>query len=535
MSFWPRTFGAAWLVCLLTLAGCGRPEPPASLVTVNGPDPETLDPALASGIEDLRVISGLFEGLARNDPVTAAPIPGLAERWDISPDGCVYTFHLRDKLFWTAGKPITAQDVVYSWRRVLDPQTASEYAGQLYYVKNGEDYNSGRIKDPKLVGVHALDDRTVRVELNSPTAFFLDLCTFQTLCVVPRYFIEQHGEDWMRSPEMPTSGPYLLDCWRLNDKIRLRKNPWYWDAANTKSDTIDFLPIGSPNTALNLYETGQADVIWERDLLPNELLDVLSKRPDFHSFPILGTYFIRCNVTRPPFNDARVRKALALTIDKQRLVEKFLRGGEPVASHLVPDGTAHYQPISGLGYDPALGRRLLAEAGYPGGQGFPAVSYLYDASSGGGDVNQKVAVEFQQMWQKELGLRVELKQMEKRVYLVAQNHLDYDLSRSTWVGDYNDPNTFLDLFRSDNGNNRTGWKNARYDGLMRKANRETDLAGRAALLQQAESILVRDESPIIPIYFYVGLVYYNGDRVKGIHTNILDAHPLNDIWKEPGR
>ncbi len=261
------------------------------------------------------------------------------------------------------------------------------------------------------------------------------------------------------------------------------------------------------------------------------MLDVLANRPDFHSFPALGSYFIRCNVTRPPFNDARVRKAFALVIDKPRLVEKILHGGEPVASHLVPDGTAHYLPVSGLGYNPALGRKLLAEAGYPDGKNFPPVSYLFDAASGGGMVNQKIGVELQQMWQSQLGVRVELRQMEKRVYLVAQNNLDYDLSRSTWIGDYDDPNTFLDLFRSDNGNNRTGWKNARYDALMIQANAETDLTRRAATLQQAESILVNDEAPILPLYFYVGLMYYNGDRIKGIYTNILDTHPFNDIWR----
>src|ERR1022692_1820907 len=190
MSILPRAPGAspaarrlrlAWVTALLALPACPRSEPPSAFININRPTPETLDPALATGIEDLRVTAALFEGLARNDPVTAAPIPGLAARWEISSNGCVYTFHLRDNLFWTAGEPITAQDVVYSWRRALDPQTASEYAGQLFYVKNAEDYNSGKIKDPSLVGVRALDARTVQVELNQPTAFFLDLCTFQTL------------------------------------------------------------------------------------------------------------------------------------------------------------------------------------------------------------------------------------------------------------------------------------------------------------------------------------------------------------------
>jgi oligopeptide transport system substrate-binding protein len=520
---------------LLTLAACTRPEPPADIVMINGPDPETLDPALATGIEDLRVTSGLFEGLARNDPITGAPIPGLAERWDISTNGCVYTFHLRTNLFWRAGEKITAPDVVYSWLRALDPQTASEYAGQLFYIKNAEDYNSGKIKDPTLVAVHALDPYTLQVELNQPTAFFLDLCAFQTLCVVPRLMIEKYGESWMRARPLPTSGPYLLDFWRVNDRIRLRKNPFYWDAANTKSDILDFLSLSAPNTALNLYETGQADLIWDRNNLPNELLDILSKRPDFHSFHYLGTYFLRYNTTKPPFSDPRVRKALALTVDKQRLVDKFLLGGETVATHLVPDGTAHYEPVNGLGYDPAHARQLLAEAGFPGGKGFPPFDLLFDAAGGTGSIHQKFGVEIQQMWKEQLGVHLELKQMEKRAYLVAQSRLDYDLSRSSWIGDYDDPNTFLDLFRSNNGNNRTGWKNARYDELMRQANLQRDLAKRAALLQQAERILVVDELPIIPVYFYVGTTYYDGNKIKGIHTNMLDCHPLNDIWKVKDR
>jgi len=520
------------LISLLLVAGCSD-GPKPDLVIINGPDPETLDPALATGLEDLRVAAALFEGLARNDPVTARPIPGLAESWEMSPDGCTYTFHLRDHLMWSPGDPITAGDVVYSWLRALDPQTASEYAGQLFYLTNGEAYNSGKIKDPGQVGVQALDARTVRVTLNQPTAFFLDLCTFQTLSVVPRKVIEKYREDWLRARPLPTSGPYLLDDWRLNDKIRLVKNPYYWDATNTRSAVIDCLSIGTPNTALNLYQTGGADIIWDRDNIPSELLDLLSQRPDYHTFPFLGTYFLRCNTTRPPFNDARVRKALALTIDKRRLVEKFLRGGEPVADHLVPDGTANYEAPSGLGYDPELARRLLAEAGYPGGRNFPHFSYLFDGASGAGRIHEKIAVELQSMWREQLGIQVELKQMEKRVYLAAQNRLDYDVTRSSWLGDYDDPNTFLDLFRSDNGNNRTGWKNARYDALMNEGNKQVDLSKRARLLHEAETILVHDEAPIIPIFFYAGFNYYNPARIKGIYPNLLDDHPLNNIWKTP--
>ncbi len=526
-----RRLAPGILLVLGLASGCTRSEPKAGLVIINGPDPESLDPALVTSIEGLRVVASLSEGLTRNDPVSSRPIPGLAQSWEISPDGCVYTFHLRDNLMWSPGDPITAEDVVYSWLRVLNPETAAEYAGQLFYVKNGEACVNGKIKDPSLVGVHALDSRTVRVELNHPTPFFLDLCAFQTLAVVPRQLIGKYGEDWMRQRPLPGSGPYLLDSWRLNDKIRLVKNPYYWDAANTRSAVVDLLPISAPSTALNLYQSGEADIIWDRDNLPYELMDVLSKRPDFHTFPYLATYFIRCNTTRPPFNDPRVRKALALTIDKRRLVDRFLGSGGVPANHLVPDGTANYDPAPGLGYDPDTARRLLAEAGYPGGKGFPAFSYLFDSVSGGGKLHLQLGTEMKHMWEEQLGIHVELKEMEKRVYLAAQTHLDYDLTRSAWVGDYNDPNTFLDLFRSDNGNNRTGWKNARYDALMGEADREVDLRQRAGLLREAETILVRDEAPIIPIYFYVGFNYYDPAKVKGAYSNILDDHPLNAIWK----
>jgi len=520
------------LAGLFLFAACGSPDRKADIVIINGANPQTLDPALATGVEDLRIVSALFEGLARNDPITAAPIPGLAEKWEISPDGLTYTFHLRPHLWWSQGVPITADDVVYSWRRALDPATASEYAGQLFYITNAEAFATSKIKDFSLVGVHALGSHTVRVQLNEPTAFFLDLCAFQTLAVVPRQAIEKDPDHWLLSKNLPTSGPYLLDSWRLNDKIRVRKNPYYWDAAHTKTGIIDFLPITVPSTALNLYQSGQADIIWDRDYLPNELLDILSKRSDFHTFPYLATYFLRINVTKPPFNDPRVRQALALAIDKRLLVQKITRGGETVADHLTPDGTAHGKTAHGLGYDPAEARRLLAQAGYPNGKGFPVFDYLIDTA---GHLHLDLAIEIQRMWEKDLGIHMQIRQMEKQAYLYAQNNLNYDISRSMWAGDYNDPNTFLDLFRSDNGNNRTGWKNDRYDALMTEANRQTDLTRRADLLCQAETLLVRDQLPIIPIYFFVGLNYYNPAHIQGIHSNIVDTHPYNDIYRIASR
>ena len=520
------------LVALLLLAGCAGSGPPADLVIINGAEPESLDPAIVTGEADGRVALELFGGLTRYDPTNARPIPDLAESWDVSPDGRVYTFHLRANTAWSTGEPITAQDVVYSWLRVLNPATASEYAGQLFYIKNGEAYNAGRINDPSLVGVKTLGDRTLRVELREPTAFFIDLCTYVTLRVVPRQSIEKNGDRWLMVRPLPCSGPYELAAWRVNDRIRLRKNPRYWDAANTRTAIVDLLPCTSPNTALNLYETHAVDIVWDKNLVPVELLDVLLHRPDFHSFSYLGTYFIRFNVTRRPFDDPRVRKALALATDKKRIVEKITKGGEQVASSYTPPGMPGYETPPGLDYDPGLARRLLAEAGFPGGNGFPSFEYLCDTTS---RLHEQIAVELQDMWRRELGVRAEIRKLEWKTYLRAQGGLDYDVCRSSWIGDYNDPNTFLDMFMSGNGNNRTGWKNDRYDALVRQANAQLDRERRAQRLRQAEILLVREQAPIVPLYYYAGLDYYDADKIKGIFPNVLSQNPIRSIYKVKAR
>jgi len=517
---------------LVLLAGCLRREQPADLTIINGGEPESLDPAIITGQVEMRVVQGLFEGMTRLDPKTARPIPGLAERWEISPDGCTYTFHLRTNLVWSTGEPITASDVVYSWIRALNPATASDYAGQLFYLKNAEDFNAGKIRDSSLVGIQALDKFTVRVKLNHPTTFFADVCALPVAYVVPRQTIDKYGDRWLMTRPLPVSGPFELAYWRLNDKIRLQKNPLYWDAANTQSAIIDLLPVGSPNTSLNLYTCEQADIAWDKELVPEQLMDVLIKRPDFHTFNYLGAYFIRFNVTRKPFDDPRVRQAFALAIDKERIVKKITKAGERPTSHIVPDGTANYTSPEGLGFDPARAQQLLAKAGYPGGQGFPRFEYVFSAPASGGDkIHENIAIELQQMWHDELGIQMDLRQLEAKIFWTAQSHLDFDLSRSSWIGDYDDANTFLSMFTSNDGNNRTGWKNAQYDALIREAGEQTDLAAREKIFQQAESLLVRDEVPIIPLYFYVGVNYFDTNKIQGIYENVLDDHPLQYIHK----
>ncbi|HEX7862477.1 MAG TPA: peptide ABC transporter substrate-binding protein [Verrucomicrobiae bacterium] len=511
---------------LLILCGGCAFEQPAELRIINGKEPETLDPATATGQPDGRVIQSMFEGLTRYNATNAAPEPGLAMRWEISPDGKTYTFHLRTNALWSTGEPITSRDIEYSWMRVLDPRTASDYVGNLFYIQGAEDFHLGKGKRED-VGIKVVGDHLFQVELINPTPFFLDLCAFPTQAAVHRATIEKHGERWLKARPLPVSGPYDLVSWRLNDRIRLKKNPNYWDAENTAIKTVDLFPVNSQNTALNLFANGGVDVVWDKDVVPTELIDVLSQRKDFHRFNYLGTYFLRFNVTRKPFDDVRVRKALALAVDHEHIQRVML--GSITATNIYVPPLANYTSAEGLKRDPELARQLLKEAGFENGKGFPRVEYLSNTSRD----HEKIAVQLQAMWQQELGIRIELRAVEWKVYLNSQSKKDYDISRSAWVGDYADPNTFLDLFMANNPNNRTGWKSERYDGLMRTANATVDKDERAKLLQQAEAMLIREELPIVPIYIYVGFNFFDPDVIKGIHNqeNIRDEHPIRAIRK----
>lgn len=529
-------FAFCVLLCLVT--GCGPTLPQADLRIINGSEPETLDPALITSLSDSRIVRCLFEGLTRLNGKTTRAEPAIAERWEISEDGKVYTFYLRQEAVWSDGRPITSADVVYSWHRVLNPLTAADYAGQLYFIENAEAYNTGQINpltqrkyEASDVAVQALDPHTIQVRLVGPTAFFLDLCAFPTLAIVPRHWIEKHGDRWILEPGLPVNGTYLLEFWKLNDRIRVRANPRHWAAHEVQSQVVDFIPMSSPSTAMNLYESGEADIIWDKSLIPSSLMDVLRKRKDCHTFGYLGSYFFRFNVSRKPFDDVRVRKALALAIDKQRIVDNITKAGEQVANHFVPLGTADYESPPGLGHDPELARELLAAAGFPGGKGFPIINYLMNNAP----IDSQISVELQAMWKKELGIKMEIRQTEWKVYLNEQNKLNFDLSRSSWIGDYNDANTFLDMFMSNNGNNRTAWKSAEYDNIIRTANLQTDKETRKKMLQTAETMLIRDHLIIVPIYFYAGVNFFDPDKISGISFNLLDEHPIHLISKKSAR
>ncbi len=475
---------------------------------------------------DQRVAYALFEGLLAYD-AAGAPQPGVAERWETSADGLVYTFHLRRNALWSDGRSVTAHDFVASWRRTLAPATAAEYAQSLWYLKNGRDFNEGKLTDFAEVGVRALDDWTLQVTLENPTPFFLGLCCQSMFLPVPVAVIERWGDAWTKPEHIVTNGAFLLTAWRLNDKIRLTKNPRYWNAGAVRLNSVDVLPISRPNTALNFFATGLADLIMDKSLTPPDLVPTLRQRPIFHAAPFLGTFFLRFNCLRPPFNDPRVRQAFSLVVDKELIVQKVTQAGELAAEGIVPPGVVGYEPPeSGLKRDPERARALLAEAGYPGGRGFPDVAYLYNEFR----ITEIIGVELQSMFQRELGIRMGLRRQENKVYNRSVGAVDYDLACSNWIGDYNDPNTFLDLFVSGGGNNRTGWSDATFDGWIAAAAREADNARRFELFRQAERKLITEEAPICPIYFFVGIQIYDADKLGGIEANLLDEHPLRVMY-----
>ena len=510
-----------------SLTSCDSSGSRADLVILNGAEPESIDPAVITGQLDGRVAYALFDGLVHFDR-HGVPQPAIAQSWDLSSNATTYTFHLRSNAKWSNNEPVTAIDFVESWKRTLLPETAAEYAYVMYHIKNAQAFNEGKIKDFSLVGVHALDAQTLRVELEDPTPYFLDLLAYVPYLPVYIPSVKQFGDDWIKPAHLVNDGPFLMEEWRLNYRIRLRKNPNYWDAQNVRLQTVDLLPIENAISAYNFYASKVADLILDKGLTPPSLITEIKRRPDFHAAPFLGDYFIRFNVTRKIFSDARVRQAFAMAIERKRIVQKITQAGEPPAYSFTPPGTAGYQPPEMFHFDPEKARRLLADAGYPQGRGFPTVTYLYDNKK----LNEDIAIEFQSMLWQELGVRVELQKQEWKVYLNSMNRRDYDFCRSSWIGDYNDPNTFLDCFVTNGGNNRTGWSNQEYDRLIEAAGKEADQRKRFDYFRQAEDILLNQATPICPLYFYMGIQIYDNAKLGGIEPNLLDEHPFREMYRK---
>lgn len=535
----PNKILLAVFLSLLLLAGCDLGPSNIESATAkqilhlgNGTEPKDLDPHTVTGVPEHNIISALFEGLISVDPATLAPQPAVAESWLISNDGKRYTFTLRDNANWSNGDPVTADDFVWSWQRMLSPALASEYAYQLFTIKNAQAFNHGELQDFSQVGVKAINSKTLVVELENPTPYFLSLLAhYSTFAVHPPTILafgdrDQAGTLWTRPGNLVGNGPFTLDSWRLNYIIRVKKNPQYWDHQTVRLNEILFYPIDSALTEERMFRTGVLHATSSTPL--DKIASYQTNDPEKISIdPYLGTYYYRLNVTEKPLDDVRVRRALSMSIDRQAITDSITKGGQiPAFTFTPPNTQGYFANNNSIRYDLAQAKQLLSEAGFPNGEGFPEIELTYNTSDG----HRRIAVAIQQMWKLALNINVRLSNQDWKVYLSRIQALDYSIARAAWIGDYPDPNTFLDMFVTDGGNNQTGWSNSQYDQLIALAASEADEKKRYQFFQQAEQLLM-DESPIIPIYTYTRVLLKH-PQLKGWEPNILDIHPYKYVYLE---
>jgi oligopeptide transport system substrate-binding protein len=526
-------------ILVVATSGCSRRETMVDagnrekiLHVSNGNEPRGLDPHTAVAIEEDHILQGLFEPLVERDPATLQPIPGVAERWDVSPDGKTYTFHLRKNAKWSNGDPVTARDFVYSIERALTPSLGAEFTMYLYPIAGAEAFNKGKTKDFSTVGAKAPDDHTLVVTLRSPTPYFLPMLDIATYMPVHRATIEKFGTigqprtPWTKPATFVGNGAFTLKEWSPNKVIVLKKNTNYWDAANVKLEEIHIYPTELLDAAERAFRAGQLHVTHG---MPFSKIDGYRKdSPELmKALPYLRTQYIGCNVTNGVLANLKVRRALGLAIDRDAIVKTITRGGELPATSYTPPDTYGYTARAKQAYDPDTAKKLLAEAGFPDGAGFPELELVLFTS----EANKLVAEAVQQMWKRTLNIGVTLANMEKSVFLDLCNNKRYQLYLGGWTADYPDPNGFLEMWESATPANYTGFANARYDQALKSAANELDPAKRYEFLQQAETVLM-DEAPILPIYHHTR-VFLMRPSVKGWHRNALDTWAPKFVSLEP--
>ncbi len=474
-------------------------------------EPEVLDPGLASDSSPSVFLINTFEGLVSLD-AKDNPIPGIATNWDISEDGLEYLFYLREDAKWSDGENLTAQDYEYSWKRVLNPEFGADYVWMMLpYIKNAQVYYDGEVGIEE-VGIEVIDEKTLKLTLEQPTPYILDLLTFWTFFPVRKDIVEA-DENWYRNPETYISnGPFVLEEFNFGESIVLKKNINYYDSEAIYLDTIQIDFVQDINTALSAYEAGEVDGI--ENVPQSEIPRLKLEEEGFTILPKLQHIWINYNTEAAPYDDKRVRKALALAIDKEQLISQVLQGGETPASGLVPDGIQYggedFRKIGG-NYDmPAngdieLAKQLLAEAGYPNGEGFPVVE-LKD--------NGKTYIEaVANMWEENLGLEVDIVVREWKIHISELKSLDFSIARGGWTGDYLHPTTFLDIFTPNSGVNYTNWLDDEYIALLTKAQSEKDIVKHLQYLHDAEDILM-DAMPIVPLYYSTNIMLMDPE-IKG--------------------
>ena len=495
---------------------CGQKESVNEFIINNGTEPQSLDPSKIEGVPEHRIYMALFEGLVSYDPKTSDAVPGVAESWTRSENDTVVTFKLRDAV-WSDGVKITAQTFVDSWLYYLAPETAAVYAympGMI--IEGAAAYNAGEA-GPEAVGIRAIDDKTLEVRLVGPLAYAVDVMAHYSFAPLPLHAMEKYGEDWIKPGNLVGNGPFTLETWTPQQSITVVPNEKYWNKDEVYLDRITFLTIENETTAYQKYKAGEMD--WDTSV-PLEMLDEIKLRDDFQSAPQLSSYYYYLNTQDPILSDVRVRKALTMAIDREELVNKVTKGGQIASGGFVPSMTG-YDAINGNEFDLDTAKALLAEAGYPNGEGFPKMSLIYNTNEG----HKKIAEYVQQAWKKNLGIDVELANLEWNTFLDERQSGNFQIGRAGWVGDYQDPSNFLELFLTDGGNNDGKYSNPEFDALMAKAATMPAGEERMAVLKQAEEILITQDQAIIPFYFYVTQNMIDLNTWEGWYANTLDIHP----------
>ena len=501
----------------------------------NGAEPQGLDPHVVTGVPENHLIRALFEGLAVKNPVTLEPEPGVAERWTFNEDRSVITFYLNPNAKWSNGEQVTADDFVWSWNRALHPETGNLYAYMLYPVKNAEAYAKGDVSEFSEVGVKALDETTLEVTLNAPTPYFIQLMDhYSTFAVHPETLLKfgkmtDRFTPWTRVGNIVSNGAFVLEDWALNRHIKMIKNQEYWDKDNVSLNGVVFYPTENEVSEERMFRVEQ---LHRTEGVPLDKVPVYRAIPEspYMQDPYLGTYYYLVNIDRPPVDDVRVRQALSMSLDREQLARTVMQEVVIPAYSITPPGTLGYQPPKLFDFDPEKARQLLAEAGYPNGEGWPGLDIIYNTN----EAHRKIAVAVQQMWKKYLNVDITISNQEWKVYLNAVSQRDFQVARRGWIGDYVDPNNFLDLFITDGGNNNTGFANDYYDEMiLQLAPRAPTEEERFAIFHEAETLLMQ-QMPIIPIYTYATrhLVH---PSVEGMSANLMDSLNLKYVKLVPGR
>ena len=509
------------LMILGIWGGCTGPEdagkPLSTLRLAVRAEPPTLDWSLATDNVSFDILTNIMEGLTQyNDRLE--PVPAIAERWEFSEDGKTLTYYLRKDVFWTDGRPVTAHDFEYSWKRLLNPATAAEYAYFLFDIENAYEYNAGTVRDADQVGVKALSPTVLQVRLKRPVIYFPSITTFMVTFPQRQDIVEQFGDHWTDPEHIVTNGPFTLNEWQHEYKLVLNANDGFYEG-RPAVDRVTVYVVREATTELTLYETGELDMVD----LPPIAIPHYKNSEEYRNLPLLRGYYYGFNVGKPPFDDPRVRRALAHAIDRTR-IPGILKGGELPTASWIPKGMFGYNAKIGPHFDAETARRLLAEAGYPEGKGFPPAQLNYNSDP----TNRLIAQFVQAQWKEHLNVDMMLEDQEWKVFL---NRLKMDppgMFRLGWGADFPDPDNFMNLFTSTSGNNHLRWKNPQFDALIARGAAESDPARRQAIYDEAQTLLTETDAALISLFVTAQNVLVK-PYVKGLKLNAMELLYLKRV------